>query len=256
MSVNVGNKLISEHLLYCIDAANRQSYVGVGSKVECLSSDVSSNLINTVMSSENKGTFIFDGYSDRIEINEMTSFNNLLLNSSFNIWIRPSSTGYQWCYTKSAAYYPVVGLRYHAPGSSGPSGNPSPSKCYSVITSKASTRRLQIYTTGTDFNEEWTNVCVTKSDGGNALNNYNIKIYVNGINQNLIIGENTSLSQDDMWLDNIPDINRLNLASLYRAPVQEDYTETKISFFSIYAKTLTDDEVLQNYNALKSRFIS
>tara|TARA_R110001592_G_scaffold186397_1_gene430753 strand:- start:4 stop:774 length:771 start_codon:yes stop_codon:yes gene_type:complete len=250
-----GPNIITEGLVFFADAANPTSYISGSSTVDSLVDDTIGSLINyTDFSTDNQGTWVFDGIDDRLEINKITSINPLLLNSSFNIWVHPSETGYQWCFSKSGVYYPIYGLRYHAPGSPGPSGNPTPSKCYSILAAKASTRRLQIYTTGTDFNEEWTNVCVTKADGGNALNNYNIKIYVNGINQNLIIGENTSLSQDDMWLDNNLDINMFNLASLYRAPAHENYTETKISFFSIYGKTLTDDEVLHNYNALKGRF--
>ena len=255
MAVSYSYKsIVTDGLVFNVDAANPRSYTSGSTTTDSLIGSFTGSLKNDVsFSSSYQGFWNFDGIDDRLEINELTDIRNSLANSSFNIWVYPNqlesdSRRYQWSFTVDGNY-PVVGLSYSPPT------NPSPSYTYSgsydVLSGTSGANRFILVTTGSIFQKEWTNICVTKETGGNTGNKYNCKIYVNGIDQNTNLTDDTAT--DDWWLDNQA-LTRFNFATLYRPSVTSKWSVTNISEFSVYNRTLTATEVLQNYNALKDRF--
>jgi hypothetical protein len=258
MSLQRGSgTVVQDGLIYYVDAANPKSYINGSTNVENLlplNNNITGSLKNGVDFSTN--TWNFDGVDDRIAIDELEPLMDSYTNSTYNIWVKPkvvSQRRYVWCFTPNTGFYPVLGLAYTSPeGGSGLTFSGS----YDVLTAASSTNRTILATTGSIFPREWTNVCVTKQSGGNTGNKYNIKIYVNGIDQNTILTADTSTQ--DWWNNNLTagsGLTEFNLATLYRPGGNTQYTDCNISSFSIYNRTLTPTEVLQNYNALKGRFI-
>lgn len=245
--------IVMDGLVFKVDAANPRSYISGSTTTDSLIGSFTGSLKNGVnFSSSYQGFWNFDGMDDRLEINELVDIRASLANSSFNIWVYPNqlesdSRRYQWSFTVDGNY-PVVGLSYNPPT------NPHPitySGSYDVLSGTSGANRFILNTTGSIFQKEWTNVCVTKETGGNTGNKYNCKIYVNGVSQDTILVGDTAT--DDWWLDNQA-LTRFNFATLYRPSVTSNWSNTNISEFSIYNRTLTATEVLQNYNALKDRF--
>ena len=256
MSLQRGPKIVTEGLIFYVDAANPKSYVSGSTNVENLlplNNNITGSLKNGVDFSTN--TWDFDGVDDRIAIDELEPLMDSYTNSTYNIWVKPkvvSQRRYVWCFTPNTGFYPVLGLAYTSPeGGSGLTFSGS----YDVLTAASSTNRTILATTGSIFPREWTNICVTKQSGGNTGNKYNIKIYVNGVDQNTILTSDTSTQ--DWWNNNLTagsGLTEFNFATLYRPGGSSNYTDCNISSFSIYNRTLTPTEVLQNYNALKGRF--
>ena len=256
MSLRRGPAIITDELIFYVDAANPKSYISGSTNVENslpLNNNITGSLKNGVDFSTN--TWDFDGVDDRIAIDELEPLMDSYTNSTYNIWVKPkvvSQRRYVWCFTPNTGFYPVLGLAYTSPeGGSGLTFSGS----YDVLTAASSTNRTILATTGSIFPREWTNICVTKQSGGNTGNKYNIKIYVNGVDQNTILTSDTSTQ--DWWNNNLTagsGLTEFNFATLYRPGGNTQYTDCNISSFSIYNRTLTPTEVLQNYNALKGRF--
>ena len=248
MSFTYSPKIVTDGLVFYVDAANPNSYVSGNTTVDSLVSNVTGSLINdTDFSPDNQGYWVFDGLDDRLEIDELVNIKSSLGNSTFSIWVNPQQIDdfvkHQWSFTTNT-WYPVLGLVYTPPSDVTNPGS------YRIVSGIWSSNRWDLKTTGTVFQQEWANVCITKESGGNTGNKHNCRIYVNGTEQNTNL---TDTSTQDWWVDNVS-LTRFNIASLYREPLQELYSQTNISSFSVYNRSLSSDEVLQNYNALKGRF--
>jgi hypothetical protein len=257
MSLRRGPKsIVTEGLLFYVDAANPKSYISGSTNVENLL-PLNNNIIGSLKNGVDFSTnaWEFDGTDDRMAIDELVPLMDSYAESTYNVWVKPkvvSQRRYVWCFTPNISFYPVLGLAYTSPEGG---GSFSFSGSYDVLTAASSTNRTILATTGSIFPREWTNVCVTKQSGGNTENKYNIKIYVNGVDQNTTLTDDRSTS--DWWNNNLTagsGLTEFNLAVLYRPAASTQYTNCNISSFSIYNRTLTSAEVLQNYNALKGRF--
>jgi hypothetical protein len=251
MSLRRGPSIVKDGLVFYVDAANTKSYVSGSTTTNSLVGDITGSLINDIsFSPENQGTWVFDGTDDRLEINELVDIP--LANSTFNIWVRPDQAlgegrKYQWCFTANG-FYPALGLAYTPPDGSITGTN---SGSYDILSAALNVDRFILNTTGSIFQKEWTNVCVTKESGGTSGNKYNCKIYVNGVNQDTYFWDNTATQ--DWWVDNLS-FTRFNLGGLYRPSATSNFGDTNIAPFSVYNRALSPDETLQNYNALKGRF--
>ena len=253
MSIRRGEKsVVTEGLVFYIDAANTKSYVSGSTTTNSLVGNITGSLINDIgFSPENQGTWDFDGMDDRLEINDLVDIP--LANSAFNMWVRPDQAlgegrKYQWCFTANGTY-PVLGLAYTPP--EGDVFQLTNSGSYEILSGINGGNRFRLNTTGSIFQKDWTNVCVTKEVGGTTGNKYNCKIYVNGVNQDLDLIDDTATQ--DWWLDN-QSLTRFNLGGLYRPSSTSNFGDTNISSFSAYNRAISPEEVQQNYNALKGRF--
>jgi len=245
------NSIVTDGLIFYVDAANPKSYVSGSTTTNSLVGNITGSLINDIgFSPENQGTWDFDGTDDRLEINDLVDIP--LSNSTFNIWVRPDQAlgedrKYQWFFGVNGTY-PALGLAYTPPDGSPLLTNPG---SYDILSAVNQNNRFVLNTTGSIFQKEWTNICVTKEVGGTTGNKYNCKIYVNGVNQDTYFWDDTATQ--DWWLDNLS-LTGFNLGGLYRPSSTSSFGDTNISSFSIYNRALTPTEVLQNYNALKGRF--
>ncbi len=225
--------IITDGLIYYSDAGILSSYPGSANDVM----DVSGNGVDsisalkngTTFNSGNGGTWVFDGTDDYMQImsNGFGTFN--LQEFSLDMWFKVDVVNnYNVLFSydnvsHSPPYYAVhvrtnsngsIGFYYNFNGGNSFAGSVSPSGVISANT--------------------WYNVCITyKSDLQ--------QVFINGEqqDQNSNSGPLTYYNQE-VW------VGRSNFGS--------GYTNGNVGLVKYYDRELTESEIVQNYNALSSRF--
>ena len=219
-----GPDIITDGLALAVDAGSTRSYPGSGTTTTSLVSSNTGNLTNGVgFSSDNGGAFVFDGVDDYIAFDTTLTFSSANLTSV--AWVKLDS-------------YPSQNSSIGFSPDSGTTGF----RIYSI-----SATSLGVWTRGTGGGvtaiattngiplNEWVQVTF-------VLNGTNGKLYKNGIQ--ILTGTFTqtpnALSSAPVWLS--------------RYSGGGYYVDGKTANALLYNRALTAAEVLQNYNAQKSRF--
>jgi len=226
MGTKYNPSIVRDGLVFAIDAANTRSYSGSGITVNGLVGGIGGTLINGVgFTSSNNGSFIFDGSDDYIA----ASGTNFPLSNSprtLNIWF----------YTKSSTW----------------TTNSNNLFWYGTINSTRQSfaldfdgyPKMEFYTWADDIlwntfgpQEGWKNVQVTY-DGNTTCRVYEAGILVTtktlGAQLNTVLSSNVQIGA---------------ITSL------SHYFDSNISQVSMYNRALTAQEILQNYNATKKRYL-
>ena len=231
MAFNYSPKVITDGLVLYLDAANRYSYPGSGTTWSDISRGGNNGtLVNgPTYNSANGGSIVFDGVDDYINCGS----NNIInIGSSFTVgfWINMTSM-------PSTVTSPII-IKSNA------------DDFLILISSRTSYEGISIgsgttwaqgrtNTTSSFFLQQWVHVAVTYNGSG-ANNLSNLNIYENSINKTITSGTAGLLSQSTSTI-----IGYINSGNTLNG---------KISKFSIYNRALSATEVLQNYNATKTRF--
>jgi hypothetical protein len=234
MATSYGNPpIVTDGLVLCLDAANPLSYPGSGTAWNDLSGQGNSGtLINgPTFNSSNGGSIVFDGVDDFVNINSFSSLLTTYTNVSFDIVFRTS-------------YTPLDSFGNILFGSNTNTGT--------------NAYRIGVSNTGSIF------MSVSNSDPfasdqfslGSDLNNGNyhsISISQNGgtyslYSDGLFIGNYINDAQD--WTR----AQKIQIGAEYDGENPSDYFNGSISFIKIYNRALSASEVLQNYEATKTRF--
>lgn len=98
MSVNYNPKIVTDGLVFCLDAGNTKSYPGSGTTWSDLSGNRNNGtLVNgTAYDSANNGSLVFDGIDDYVSIGDITILNNTLngaTNWSICYWCNATTDG-------------------------------------------------------------------------------------------------------------------------------------------------------------------
>ena len=215
---SITTSIIADGLVFNMDAANRASYIPESDKsYNTIDLPQTGSLQDTGMfSTDNKGVFVCDGVDDGIALN---STSNLGTTSTISMWVKrtdPTAT---------------TGLL-------GNNANGWQAACW-----LASTTQLYVslskwvkpffYSAGWSNTTDWFNITITRN--GEAAN-----LYKNGA----FIDDLTGLGAGDTLLDSIG----------YNSADNQDYYNGEIGPVHFYNRTLSDSEILHNYNALKGRF--
>ena len=222
--------IITDGLVLNLDAANQSSYPGTGTTWTDLSGNGNNGTLigGPTYNSSNLGSIVFDGtnYGTILDDNSLTSTTSLTI----NCWVRATTFNSPWSAIvgKGTAdtneEYAVVfhsSFLYFDVGSGGPYTQPS-------------------YTFNTNT---WYNICCThtRTSGSSSL-----LCYVNGVFLN-----NSTTNHADAVNDNSFPVS---IGSRYHNSITGPLNGN-IAQVSIYNKALTAAEVLQNYNALKGRYV-
>ena len=228
MSNNYGPKIVTDGLVLCLDAADRNSYPGSGSTWYDLSGNgKNGTMVGATFNSGNNGNFNFDGDNDYINIATFVATLNTLTYSSECYWFKVPLTG-------NAFFLSFYGSKYNPVGDfSGASTSESISIYQNNITA--------FYENGNTFysDNQWHYACYVYGSGFN-------KLYVDAKELTLrytLGNSNTTRSAygaSHFILGNRPSDFYAN--------------EGFLSTVSIYSRPLSANEVLQNYNATKGRF--
>ena len=220
--------IVTEGLIFLIDAANPKSYISGSTTVNDLSGYRNNGtLVNGVGFSGN--TFTFDGVDDYINVS--SGINSIIKGSTF-----PFSISF-WCYcndsgTRDIFFGDFIGL---------------PTNCFNIERNSGivTDNSLRFYWGGNpDYyanlliipQSTWVNVCI-------SYNGSNISFYKNGVlvNINTIVLPLYTKSSGNYQIgkDSRDGTTALN---------------GKMSDIKIYNRALTSDEVSQNFNSLNGRY--
>jgi hypothetical protein len=216
-------RIVTNGLIMALDAANVKSYPGSGSgSLDLSGNNNNGTLVNgTEYNSDNLGSFVFDGVDDSINCG-----NNSSLNVGNNI------TANAWFYVNSTALYQSIlgkvtngfSLGWELANSSG--------------TFRATFRP----------SETLINIQVGSLSVGNwymgtmTFDNVTARLYLNGVQT----GSTTTGGPVTLNSTEPLQIGRRFQGNFYNG---------KISQVSIYNRALTPEEVAQNYNATKGRYL-
>ena len=227
MSGKSGPDIVENGLVLCLDAANKLSYPRSGTTWTDLSGNSNTGTLTNgpTFSAGNMGSIFFDGTNDYVDMGSSTYCN--LINISVSVWIRVNSaSGFFLSRYSNTTSYNGFYMYYDVPSTK-----------FSVDGRESSAAYLSRPTTNTYPLNNWYNVTWTKS--ANVWS-----IYVNGsLDVSSALGNGTTpFSNNIMWL-----------GGLYQPP-EIYYYSSNLSNVVIYNRSLSASEVLQNYNATKSRF--
>lgn len=232
-----GQKIITDGLVLNLDAAQLRSYPTTGTTWSDLSGNNNNGtLINEpTFNSQNGGSIVFDGVNDYTLIGDTTPI-SLQGNPSFTVegWFKRSGN---W----------INGATWGIGGDQTQQGinsfNVNRTNQISIDLWGMST-----YSTGETYSlTEWKH-CVWVYNG-TSFTTSNIIIYVNTIPYT---GSDLSIIRGGSGTPNI-NSNGLVISRAGRN-TNNYYGKPIISNFKIYNRALTPEEVLQNYNATKSRY--
>ena len=228
-----GGPDISENgMVLYLDASNTRSYPGSGTTWIDLSGN-GNNLTLTngpTFSATNMGSIVFDGINDYAVLNPISAFNIYCI----SMWFKPTTI-----INSASAFKPLI----HFKSSTGKyisfgDTTTRVSGEYITIVQEPGDRRTSVNDGGSLSAGVWYNIVFNYESS-----QYNI--YINNILKSTTIGSS---------LGNVPLITDPDFIYLNSYEGVSGYLDSSLSICMIYNRTLTASELLQNYNATKSRF--
>ena len=239
MGITRGPKIIRNGLVLALDAADKNSYIGSGTTWRDMSgNNYNGQLINgPVFNGSNGGSFVFDGtnkYVDMPNTEGVFNFKNTAFTVS--VWFKiPTNSALEPVIIKNRNSNDGWLIRFYY-------ASLTDIRIVTVLNSFASGSTFQYSGRSAPFSIElnkWINlVVVITSDTANEAGN-SIVHYINCI-------ESIGLAGSGVPYQGGNPLCKLSLAS-------EQFIGN-ISLAHIYSRGLTKAEIIQNYNALKSRF--
>jgi len=228
MGFSRGPKIVTDGLVLALDAGSKKSYPGSGTTWYDLSGNANGNIANTTYNSN--GYFLFDGTNDTISITQTIDL------YAFDIWLYLNGN-----VNSSTGQYGIFRYRNTGLQSGFVLGNATGFISGDTLGFLYENPASNYYRTGITDNISagWNNISA-------RWNGTSYEIYVNGQSKTTTYGSSTG---------HVP------LISSDLITIGEGYTSSSGDFtgrmgsFKVYNRTLTSQEILQNYNATKSRFI-
>jgi hypothetical protein len=235
MGIAYNTSIVPDGLVFALDAANSRSYSGSGTTANGLIGGIGGTLVNGVgFTSTNYGSFVFDGTNDYINVpNGFTLYFKNNDYWSVDLWVKLSTLNSPFPVLVSAGpsigYYDFfleVGVNqiYFAAGR-GSSGQ-------FLINENVSN------TLGYNLTQNYFNIVFIKDSVSTGL------VFVNSIN--IPMSGGTALS-------GMPNIDEDLRIGTFRQSGFE--LAGNIGQVKIYNKALTQQEIKQNYNATKKRYL-
>ena len=231
--------IVTDGMILYVDAANTKSYNGSNIWSDLTDYHDDGDLINTpVFSNVNGGSLLFNGIDTYIDFGDVLNMGTY--SYTINTWIKLNSNGYQWFFSKGIAN--TQSYRYGI-------GCWFTNTLHAFIVGDA--YDILVYgSTVLPINEWFMATCVFDR-------NADVSIYYNGVLETLTnaSGQSSTISQ---WAgQNFQSNNPLRIASFTAGDNVSIYavTDGDISISQVYNRVLTSNEILQNYDAQKNRFI-
>ena len=216
---SITTPLVTDGLVFNMDAANRASYVPDATKSHnTINLSQTGSLQDTGMfSTDNKGVFVCDGVDTGIALN---STSNLGTVSTVGIWVKRNSTSdnAKALFGNNAnAWQPAMWI----------------ASTTGFYVSLSKWVKPNFYSAGWSNTTDWFYITVTRN--GDAAN-----LYKNGV----FVDDLTGLGTGETKFDSIG----------FQSADNSDYYNGNIGPVHFYNRVLSDSEILHNYNALKGRF--
>jgi hypothetical protein len=222
MGIDYNNIIVSDGLVFYIDAANPRSYSGTGLTANGLVGGIGGTLVNGVgFSSVNGGSFIFDGTNDYVIVGD-----NSLLNSFTNMTLEVVT---KYTTTNDQIFAQKVNYALNH---------------WFGIEIYSSTIAAACYQGGANY----LSVPVS-SYPANFI--YHFAITLNGTIQTLYVN-GVSVASNSSGA--IPSLSGNNFVIGARSNISAPYLNGNVYSTKFYNRALTAQEILQNYNATKGRY--
>jgi hypothetical protein len=223
--------IVTNGLVLNIDPANRNSYSGTGNTIYDLSGSGNTGILTNgpTYSSLNSGSIVFDGSNDYIEISNIDFNSNSVYTASF--WfktINNSSQQYILDFRESDVNNRTAIVAFNQSGTS--------KKIHYAVQGSGDIWPSASTILGLN---KWYHIGVTHNSSTN-----NLKIYLDGI-----LNLDTEFTQDLISTSLPLRIGARNLTAAF--PLYGNISQLKI-----YNRALTAQEISQNYNATKKRFVN
>ena len=228
-----GNRIVTDGLIFALDAANPSSYPGSGTTWNDLTPNKNNGTLTNgpTFNSANAGSIVFDGVNDYVRIPNASSFipTDDITIGGWQYLIGRDST-FMMCSNGSGANELLM---YN-----GHSGL-FPEKIALAFSSPSGTATWLVSSTSIPLNQ-WTYIIGTRESG-------TVKLFING----QLDGSNTQ--SGTLNFSSSPLFMGVDVDSGTEGGLG-NYFEGNIASQHIYNRALSASEVLQNYNALKGRF--
>jgi len=225
MAFTYSPKIVTDGLVFAVDAANKKSYPGSGTTWSDLAGSNNGTLTNgPTFDSGNGGSIVFDGTNDYVSFSNFTS---VASTGTVCQWFKPAIS---WSNSNPSQHIRLSGIHvnweFGRTNASGGTGGFT----FDLGTAESVTTLQTTWS-----NTLWYNMVVTWDTSANTS-----KVYVGGILDNTGTATN-STSTGTFEVGRSPG----GLTQLWYG---------NIASVKYYNRVLTAAEILQNYNALKSRF--
>jgi len=226
--------IVTNGLVMHLDAGSRQSYVsGSTTWIDLSGNRNSGSLFNTpTFDTANQGTLVFNGTNQYVS----TPIQNLSRPCTLSTWVNFNSlTGYQTIFGQDTSTAIPRGRFYFQKAGGTAEGFILNVVNFSIVLSNGTI--VVVNAINPAVINQWYNYSA-------VLTTTTLSLYENGILQNTVSDSNTFLTPN----------TTITLNAGYYADAIVDFVNGKSSLFLIYNRALSDQEIAQNYNALKARF--
>ena len=231
MSLNHSPAIVTDGLVLCLDAANVRSYPKTGTTWTDLKGDNNGTLTNgPTFSSDNRGNIVFDGTNDSLRVsNDLTLANDFTI-TAFAKSSSPSSAVFiAGNALESSPVYPQNYTLYHVGGVWKANVKFTGSSWTTVVGPSV-------------VSGEWIHLALVRSSADS-----NIRLYVNGGLYDTTSSSGSVVTTPQMYF-------RVG-ARATGASSEDRYFNGNISNVSVYNRSLTADEIRQNYEATVGRYV-
>jgi hypothetical protein len=231
MSYKYGPSIVTDGLVFYVDAANDNSYPGSGTTWTDLagSNDGTFSAAPTT-DSLNGGSIVFDGVDDTVEGTGLSNGGGASTSQSYSVWFKVDTLNvsgfaqglFFWAPFEGVGVMDVTGELY--------------------IQTSGDNSIGDFATTPTVSANTWCNVAFNFNQGASY------ECYVNSVSFGSVATSDTSgePASSQKWVVG----TRLDNTNAFL-----DYTNGNIAIVQAYNRALSASEITQNYNALKNRFI-
>jgi hypothetical protein len=235
-------KIVTDGLVFAVDAANKKSYPGSGTTWTDLAGSNNGTLTNgPTFDSGNGGNIVFDGTNDRTDINYTPESQSAITICS---WFKTTRTTRQVLIGAYSGYDSTNSNGFSIDLNRGSSISEQDSVFYFARIGTGQLNSQFSYATNTSLsNGSWHFIAVTHD-----LPTGVVTINVDNTNYSVTDTKSSSAGPWGSFEFN-PKIGANNSQGTIN-----NFVDGQVASVSIYNKVLTADEVTQNYNALKGRF--
>jgi len=252
MSYYNGPTIVTNGLVLYLDAANNKSYPGSGTVWRDLSGNNENfTLYNSPSFSNNYGgELLFSGANDYARITTSNSVDSAASNGTIELWFRTISSTIGGNYARLVSFSDATGTGSDTTSTQGTNRDYIDYLC---LVKNAGAESLAVWyknnptafgpATLVNTNSYFNAVLTWSTSGGNMTFNF----YLNGSNTN------TSTVAQSGYSTNATTITLgQNCAGALTNPLEN--SSCAFSSFKLYSRALTASDILQNYNATKTRF--